>query len=709
MVRWLLKLLYGFTAWNETVLKTSGPVLLLPNHVSWWDWLLIGVCLDNDWKFVTSSATAEASWLHRFIMNNRRTFPVDINSPYAVKHMAEHLQKGGRLVMFPEGRISATGFLMKLFDGTGFLLHRTNAKVVTGYIRGAHRLPFSGNPFHKRWFPRLTVHFSALLVPPPADSSNVSGARARLTEWLRHRMQEQRFQVEMEFGPTTLPAAILSTACELPGKIVLEDLSRQKLTYRRMLTGAGLLANRLRDRLGPEPRVGLLLPNVNGFAVATLAIWAAGKVPAIINYTTGSGVMVRCARVAGLSQIISSKQFIEKAGLDVSEFPAAGIELIWLEEIRERIGGRDKVFGLLRQWLRPEGLLRGMTPGDLAAEQTAVVLFTSGSEGDPKGVELSHRNLLANIRQMLAVIDLGEDDRFFNPLPLFHSFGFNVALMLPLVQGVYVFLYPSPLHYRVVPSAFYNLDCTITFSTNTFLTGYARKANPYDFRSLRYIFAGAEKLQEATSTYWSKKFGVRVLEGYGVTETSPVVSVNLPTNAKLGTGGQLLPGIDCRFEPVAGVSEGGRLFVRGPNIMRGYVNPEPNAEFQALNGWYDTGDIAWLDEEGFLHIKGRAKRFAKISGEMVSLTAVEDALAGAFPEFGLKCAVAVVSVPDSYKGERLIAVTNEPRLTLDQVRAAVRARGLSNLTAPRELRHLAELPRLGTGKINHRELQSLVA
>jgi acyl-[acyl-carrier-protein]-phospholipid O-acyltransferase / long-chain-fatty-acid--[acyl-carrier-protein] ligase len=301
-----------------------------------------------------------------------------------------------------------------------------------------------------------------------------------------------------------------------------------------------------------------------------------------------------------------------------------------------------------------------------------------------------------------------ETDRFFNALPLFHSFGLTAGMLVPLVQGVFVLLYPSPLHYRVVPSAFYNLDCTVLFGTNTFLNGYARKANPYDFRSLRYLVAGAEKVQEATASLWMRKFGVRILEGYGATECSPCLSVNLPMHPCHGSAGQFLPGIEHRIEPVEGVAEGGRLFVRGPNIMRGYLNAEANARFQALGGWYDTGDIAKVDGEGFVFILGRLKRFAKVSGEMVSLAAVEDALANAFPEFGLRFAAAVVSRPDAVRGEKLIAVSNEPALTLDRIRTTLQARGLSNLAVPREVKVLRDLPRLGTGKINHRELEKLV-
>jgi acyl-[acyl-carrier-protein]-phospholipid O-acyltransferase/long-chain-fatty-acid--[acyl-carrier-protein] ligase len=480
----------------------------------------------------------------------------------------------------------------------------------------------------------------------------------------------------------------------------------QELTYRRLLVGADLLAGQWRKLLSDaEPRVGVLLPNVNAMPVTTLSLWATGKVPAILNYSTGTSILLACAKLAGLKQVITSNAFIERAKLDLGPLKDAGIELVFLEDVRARITRLQRLLALLRQWLKPQL----STPNyPLSTDSSAVILFTSGSEGDPKGVELTHRNLLANIRQMLSVIDLMETDRFFNALPLFHSFGLTVGLLLPLTRGVFVLLYPSPLHYRVVPSAFYNLDCTIFFGTNTFLNGYARKAHPYDFRRLRYLFAGAEKVQEATAALWMRKFGVRILEGYGATECSPCLSVNLPMRPRHGSAGQFLPGIQHKLEPVEGVAEGGRLFVRGPNIMRGYLNEEANAKFQALGAWYDTGDIVRLDGDGFVFILGRLKRFAKVSGEMVSLGAVEDALAGAFPQYGLRFAVAVVARPDAARGEKLIAVTNEPRLTMEEVRGGVHARGLNNLAVPREIKLVHDLPRLGTGKINHRELEKMV-
>jgi len=703
-IRWLLRFLYGFRAYHEETLRTPGPVLLIPNHTSWLDWLFMVACLEPDWKFVVSSTSAQTSWLHRKIMLNHRTFPIDTSSPYAVKRMAEFLATQGRLVLFAEGRLSRTGTLMKLFEGTGFLLHRTGARVITCYVRGAHRLPFSPNQDEKQWFPRISAHFSEPQTPPRLEHLSTARSRALLTNWLRDRLVLHQFETEMEWGERTLPEAILAAARRRPQHKALEDVT-QRMTYRRFLASVGALAGPLDRALPPEQkRVGVLLPNLNAAPIVLLSLWTIGRVPALLNYSTGPTTMLACARLAGLTHIVTSRAFLEKARLKVDLLAEAGIQFIHLEDLRDTLTGPARLAAMGRARFHPRSLLRNPS----AAADTAVILFTSGSEGMPKGVELTHTNLLANLRQMLAVCDLQDDDRCFNALPIFHSFGLTVGTLLPLVRGCAVMLYPSPLHYRMVPTAFYHRDCTIFLATNTFLNGYARKANAMDFRSLRYLFAGAEKLQETTFNTWAQRFGVRILEGYGATECGPAISVNTPMAPKFGSAGKLMPGMEYRLEPVEGVPEGGRLFVRGPNIMRGYLNPDANAHFQALGGWYDTGDIVKVDEERFVFIQGRLKRFAKISGEMVSLTAVEDALAGAFPQYGLRCQVAIASRPDDDKGEMLIAVTNEPRLQLDEIRAVLKTRGLPNLCVPREIRAIREIPKLGTGKVDHRALEKLI-
>ncbi len=679
--------------------------MLLPNHTSWFDWLLIAVCVDTSWRFVTSKEAARASFVHRFVMINRFTFPVEVDSPFAVKRIAEFLQAGGKLVLFPEGRLSRTGSLMKLFDGTGFLLFKTNARVITCYLRGAQRLPFSPNPNRKSPLPNVSAHFSDILIPPKIEGLSTMRARQKLTRWLYDTMVGQQFEIEMAAAQDTILGQIVQTARRFPSATVLQDVTRKKLTLRRLLAGAAALAEQWRRELPPgvgEP-IGVLLPSSSAVPATLLSLWSISRVPAIFNFSSGVPTMLACAKLAGVKHIITSKTFLERARLDLQPLAGAGIRIIHLEDVRARISRPQQWRALARAVFRPNSLV-ATQPRDA----TAVVLFTSGSEGPPKGVELTHGNLVSNIHQMLAVLDVMDCDRMFNALPLFHSFGL-LGLLLGLSRGIFVFLYPSPLHYRIIPSLLYDLDCTIFFGTNTFLNGYARKAHAYDFRSVRLLIAGAEKLQEATANTWARQLGERVLEGYGATECSPAISVNTLLNPRFGTAGKFLPGIQHRLEPVDGVAEGGRLWVRGPNIMRGYLNLEANAKFQEQGGWYDTGDIARVDDDGYLYLLGRLKRFAKVSGEMVSLTAAEEALAGAFPQYGVRFQVAVLSRPDPQRGETLIAVSNEPKLNLEEVRAAIRAGGLSNLYVPREVKYLRDIPKLGTGKVNHRELQRLTA
>ncbi len=711
LLRLLLGFWFRFRAFNVEVLRTPGPVLLLPNHVSWLDWLFLGVLLEDDWRFVTNSKTAELSWFHRKMMVNRRTFPVDPTSPYAAKRMAEFLGKGGRLVLFAEGRISLTGSLMKFFDGTGFLVQKTGAKVITCYLRNASRVLWVRHSGWTQWFPRVSAHFSvAHQVPVPSGVSH-GVARQRMTSWLRDAALAQQVAVEREYGPAHVLEAVVEAARSLPGKVVLEDATFQALTYRRLMVGVDVLSRVWRQRwreAAPGTRIGVLLPNVNGTPVTVMSLWSSRFVPAILNFSTGVPTMVQCVQLAGIRSVITSRVFAEKAKLDLRAFAEAGIELIHLEDIRPTIGSSIKVAALIRHTLCPGWGLVPEGSRESLRDSSGVILFTSGSEGIPKGVDLTHGNLMANIRQVLGVLDVTDDERFFSAMPLFHSFGLLAGVLLPLVRGYYTFLYPSPLHYRVIPTAVYDKVCTVMFGTNTFLNGYARRANPYDFNSVKFLVSGAEKVQEATANTWARKFGVRLLEGYGATECSPAICLNSRLELKFGSVGRFLPGIEWRLEPIEGVAEGGRLLVRGPNIMRGYLNADANARFQSLGGWYDTGDIVRVDEEGFVFVLGRLKRFAKVSGEMVSLTAVEEALAGGFPQYGNRFEVAVVSLPDEDKGEMLIAVSNDSRLSLDQIRSVIKGRGMTNLCVPRELRHLREIPKLGTGKVNHRELQEWV-
>ena len=692
---------------GEKLLRTPGPVLLIPNHVSWLDWLFLGVVLEDDWKFVVASVVAERSWIHRKIIMNPRTLPVEMGSPNGLKKIAKYLKGGGRLVLFAEGRISRTGTLMKLYEGTGFLAQQSNATILLGYLRGANRLKCTEHKGWTQWFPKVELHVEESGTLPQFPHLKPNEQRQKLTSWLTRRMMDVQFQSELSSGPQTIPAAVMELARKRPSAILFQDVNDRSVTAKQLIIGADLIAREIENLIGrSEKRLGLLLPNVVANPVSLMASWFLGATPTTFNYTSGPVIMNQCAQLAGIKYVITSRAFLEKAAINISIMEESGVSFIYLEDLRKNISFTKKVGALNRFNFEPELIDRG----HLENEDTAIILFTSGSEGVPKGVELTHRNFLANVEQVLAVTDINETDRIFNALPLFHSFGLTIGTILPMTKGIYTFLFPNPLSYKVIPSVVYDMDCTVTMGTNTFLTQYARNAHPMDFRNIRYLVAGAEKLQDATFDLWSEKFGVRILQGYGATETSPVVSVNTHMFHRKGTTGLPLPGMDVDIQQVDGVDRGGRVVVKGPNVMKGYLNSEPNEKFKALNGWYDTGDIGEIDQDGYLRLLGRLKRFAKISGEMVSLTAVEEALTNHIkPMLGEEFGIAVVAKPDESKGEKLVAYHTASSLDNQLVKEAVLKSGLSALCIPKDLRHIDEIPTLGTGKVDHKALSALAA
>jgi acyl-[acyl-carrier-protein]-phospholipid O-acyltransferase/long-chain-fatty-acid--[acyl-carrier-protein] ligase len=480
-------------------------------------------------------------------------------------------------------------------------------------------------------------------------------------------------------------------------RIAIEDPVSGALSYKRLLMAATILGEKLMPLATESRAVGVMLPNANGGVVTVLALMSAGRVPAMINFTAGARNILAACKAAQIDTILSSRVFIERGKLtNLLAAIEKDVKVVYLEDIRAAIGLADKIRGLFR-YKKP---LVNRRPDDWAA-----ILFTSGSEGMPKGVVLSHRNMLANTAQAAARIDFGREDKVFNVLPIFHSFGLTVGVVLPLVSGVRIYLYPSPLHYRTVAELIYGVNATIMFGTDTFLNGYARVAHAYDFRSLRYILAGAEPVKEATRRIYMEKFGLRILEGYGVTETAPALALNTPMFNRFGTVGRILPGMEARLERVEGVEEGGRLFVRGPNVMLGYLRVERPGQLEQPNeGWHDTGDIVTIDAEGFVTIKGRAKRFAKIGGEMISLAAVEALASELWPD----AASAVVAMPDARKGERLILVTQQKGATRSELQTFARARHASELMLPSEVWVLDKLPLLGSGKVDMVALAALV-
>ena len=450
--------------------------------------------------------------------------------------------------------------------------------------------------------------------------------------------------------------------------------------------------------LAPEGRpIGVMLPTSNGAAVTSLALMSGGRVPAMINFTSGAANVLGACRAAQVDTILTSHAFIEKARLE--KLVAAiekDVRIVYLEDIRKTVTTSDKLFGALRA-RRP---LVARKPDDWA-----VILFTSGTEGTPKGVVLSYRNILSNVAQVEARIDFGREDRLFMALPAFHSFGFMGGIVLPLISGVPTYLYPSPLHYRTVPELVYGICATYMFGTDTFLAGYARMANPYDFRSLRYIVAGAEPIKETTRRVYLEKFGLRILEGYGVTETSPVLALNTPMFNKFGTVGRLLPGMQARLEPVQGVDEGGKALRQRPQRdARVSAGRQARRARAAGRGLVRHRRYRRHRREGYIAIKGRAKRFAKVGGEMISLAAVEDARGRALAELQLGRG------RDSRRpqGRTLVLVTDKHSATRADFQTYARGKHASELMFPSEIIVMDKLPLLGSGKPDLVTLQKFV-
>jgi acyl-[acyl-carrier-protein]-phospholipid O-acyltransferase/long-chain-fatty-acid--[acyl-carrier-protein] ligase len=503
------------------------------------------------------------------------------------------------------------------------------------------------------------------------------------------------FSEPFDAGPTrtTLFGALLAARDRFgKNKVAVEDLERQPITYGRLVLGALVLGRKLAAMTAPRERVGVLLPNVQALPVVLFALNARGRIPAMLNFTAGIKNLRAACETAGLKTILTSRRFVDQGKLeDVVAAIGEGRSIVYLEDVRATITSLDKILGVLES-LRAGAVARS---SGLGPDDPGVILFTSGSEGAPKGVVLSNANILANAGQIAqhAIGALSPADTLFNPLPAFHSFGLTAGMLLGLLHGMKVVLYPSPLHYRQVPKLVGGTGSTILFATDTFLQGYARAAGEGDLDSVRYVIAGAERVKDETRRLWAK-WGTEILEGYGATECSPVLACNLPTAGRPGSVGRFLPGLEWRLDPVEGIHEGGRLVVRGPNVMTGYLTDaglEPPAE-----GWHDTGDIITVDD-GFVTIRGRAKRFAKIGGEMVSFAAVESMAQGLWPEANH----VVVALPDPRKGEQLMLVTDTPDADREALLAHAKADGFPELWVPRTLLVVAGIPVLGSGKIDY--------
>ncbi len=702
LLRQVFQLLFRVRIEGDEQALAAERVLIVANHQSFLDGLFLGLFLPVDPVFVVHTGVAN-NFLFRQILRLTEYLAVDPSLPMATKQIVKLVSSGRPVVIFPEGRITVTGSLMKVYEGPSFVAAKTGATVVPVRIDGLLRSYFSrvAGIYPRTFFPRVTLSVQPSRTIPLTDAAKPRQRRKLAAAAMRKIMQEMLFASRPR---QTVFQAFLE-ALSIFGRRTrfVEDKNQIEYSYGELLKSIMALG-RIGTRLGGKGEVvGVLLPNVATTINLFLGLNAFGRVPAMLNYTAGAESLHSACVAAGIRTVVTSRAFVQQARLEGLIGALENVNVAYLEDLRRHFGVVDKLWLVLWAIRFP-----GLAAAEIGENQPAAVLFTSGSEGRPKGVVLSHRALLANVAQIRSVIDFSPADKIFNALPIFHAFGLTAGALLPVLTGTRLFLYPSPLHHRVIPNLIYDRNCTVLFGTSTFLGNYARFAEDYDFRSLRYVISGAERLSDDVRRTWMDRFGIRILEGYGATETAPVIAVNTPMANEAGSVGQLLPGIEAHLEPVPGIENGGRLHLRGPNLMLGYLRFEqpgvvqPPRSDTAGPGWHDTGDVVEIDAAGFVFIKGRVKRFAKVAGEMVSLEVVEKIAATAGPG----CMHAATAIADPQRGESIVLFTTAP-LARDALLKAAKEVGAPELAIPRKIVAVEQIPLLGTGKTDYVALKKL--
>lgn len=691
----------GWENWENA----GDGVLVAPNYVSFIDPLILAVFLPEKVPFAIERRLTRKRFVNMFLPL-AETHILDADAPLTLKYFLNLLKRGGRCVIFPELQPTTIGNPMKVSQGVAMIADHTNAKILPVHIEGTQFTPFSRIQHKKglRFFSKVVITVlpaRRLGLSPDLKGSKREAAAGRALERIMDEASLAARTKRQTFWNTLLDARKT-----YGGRVRLFcDYGQKPVTYNGFITRVLLIEYALKAQNIGEENVGVLLPTSLGGVVTVYALQKMGKVPAMLNFSLGSRTVVNCCRTVCLKTVITSRKFITLGKLEtfIEAMEAAGIRLVWLEDTATLITrGRKFAAALKTLFIRsaPE------TPGEW--EKTALILFTSGSEGAPKGVVLSYKNIQVNNAQMYTRVDFYRSDRALTAMPIFHSFGLCAGIFMPVNLGFFVYLYPSPLHYKTIANICYDERITIIFATDTFLNGFARAATDnYDYATIRLLIEGGEKLKKETQKIWFERFSLRITEGYGVTEASPVIANNYYAHNKNGTVGLLCAGIEYRIEPVNGVREGGRLWVKGDNIMKGYVRITNPGVIESLkDGWYDTGDIVKMDEDGFITILGRAKRFAKIGGEMISLAAIEEILCEAWPDD--KYAVVMLS-KDLEAKETLTLITTKSDLKKDKMRAKLTEMGIAEIAVPKKVMLMEDMPLLSTGKVNYVELEERLA
>lgn len=677
------------------------------NHVSFLDPVLLFAFLPGDPVFALNGHLYR-NRLIRFLMRTADVMPFNPIEPGDIKELIAKVDGGRLCVIFAEGRVTESGGLMKIYEAPGLVADKSGAPLIPVWIEGPQYGYFSKT---KGKLPHRPLPKVRVIVGRPRSfklKDELRRQRDHISNEVYMILREMSFEVR--YNPDISLFAQLMKTAKIHAKKGLfrrpkfvEDIQRKPQSYRDIVIKSFVLGKYLKRRTEPEEHVGLFLPNSVAALCSFFGLTAYDRIPVMLNFSVSAQNMVSMCKTAQVRIVVTSLAFVKTAKMEdaVKMMEEAGVKIIYLEKAAKEIGLWDKINAYLRYKIKRVPIKKG-------GNRKAVILFTSGSEGTPKAVVLSHANIISNIKQMSAIETINVTDTVFNALPMFHSFGLVVGTLFPLFEGSKLFLYPSPLHYRVVAKIVYEIGASIMFGTDTFFRGYGRIAHPFDFHNIRFMFGGAEAVKPDTRNIWMERLGIRVLEAYGATECSPVVSANNRIFNRFGSIGKLLPAIEYKIEPVPGIEKGGELVVRGPNIMMGYILPDnPGVLVPLEGGWYHTGDVVEIDEIGFVYIRDRIKRFAKIGGEMVSLNAVHEMVCKAYETDG-EFQYGVVAIPHESKGEQIVLATNNRNVSQDGLHAYIRANAMSELFLPRIILYMEKLPVFATGKVDNVTLKKIV-
>ena len=698
-----------------------GGALLVPNHASMADAALVIAATDRPVRFLMFRDAYE-HWFVKPFAKILGVIPIASNQGpremiHSLREATRALQNGELVCIFPEGQMTRIGQMMPFRRGMERILkgldENANVPVIPVHIDGiwGSIFSFSGGKFFWKWPRKIPYPVRVTFGEPMPATVTATAARQSVLELGADAFARRKPLMK------TIPRSFIQTARHHPFRFAMADFRTEKLGFFSALTKTIFLARRLRPIWGDQKHVGVLLPPSIGGALVNLAAMFAGKVPVNLNYTASQSVIDSCAEQSGITTTISSKAFLEKIKVQ----PPG--KAVYLEDLAENPKFGEKMLSLVAALFFPARSIEKLAGARQkpTLDHLATIIFSSGSTGDPKGVLLTHFNIASNVEQLNQVFMLHKDDRILGILPFFHSFGFTATLCLTTAVGVGCVYHPSPLDARSIGALVSKYRVTLLIATPTFLRAYTKRCAPEDFGSLRYVIAGAEKLPAQVSEAFEDQFGIRPLEGYGCTECSPVVAVNTmdfraaffrQVGGKRGSIGHPLPGIvlrtvDPETQALQAVNQAGLLLVRGPNVMQGYLNkPDKTAEV-LRDGWYNTGDIATIDEDGFVRITDRMSRFSKIGGEMVPHIKVEEKLQelSAAPEQ----VFVVTAVPDEKKGERLIILHTLDEEALKEVLTKLGELDLPALWKPRpdQFRRIEAMPYLGTGKLDLRRVKEL--